>query len=69
MAYALTPYIPAFHASPACGLADFNTQEAKAMHTKHMSDCLRGRREASNPTKRKAGLDEWEHPIKEYNAL
>lgn len=44
-------YIPAFQASPACGLADFNTQEANAMQTKHMSDCLRGRREASNPRK------------------
>lgn len=42
-------HLPAFHASPTCGFAVFKTHEAKAMQTKHMSECLRGSREASNP--------------------
>lgn len=32
--------IPAFQASAASGSEDFSTQEAKAMQTKHISDCL-----------------------------
>lgn len=32
--------IPAFQASAASGSEDLSTQEAKAMQTKHMSDCF-----------------------------
>lgn len=44
--------IPAFQASPTCGFAVFRTHEANAMQTRHMSDCFRGRRGASNPLKK-----------------
>lgn len=46
--------IPAFQASPTCGFAVFRTQEANAMQTRHMSDCLRGRRGVSNPARKTA---------------
>lgn len=45
-------YIPAFQASPTCGFAVFSTHEANAIQTRHISDCLRGSREASNPSKK-----------------
>lgn len=41
-------YIPAFQVS-APEPVDFSTHEAKAIQTKHMSACLRGRNGASNP--------------------
>lgn len=43
-------YIPAFQVS-APEPVDFSTHEAKAIHTKHMSACLRGKNGASNPKK------------------
>ena len=43
--------LPAFQASPTCGLADFSTHEANAMHTKHISDCLRGTRVGPRPAR------------------
>lgn len=46
--------IPVFQASPTCGFAVFRTHDANAMQTRHMSDCLRGRRGASNPIKKTA---------------
>lgn len=33
-------FVPAFQASAASGSDDLKTQEAKAIQTKHMSDCL-----------------------------
>ena len=48
-----TGNLPAFQASPTCGSADLSTHEAKAMQTKHISDCLRGTRDAP----RAAGQD------------
>lgn len=50
--FAIFYNIPAFQASPTCGFAVFRTHEANAMQTRHMSDCFRGRRGASNPLKK-----------------
>lgn len=50
--YYILTHIPAFQVSPTCGFAVFSTHEANAIQTRHMSDCLRGSREASNPSKK-----------------
>lgn len=42
-------FIPAFQASAASGSEDLNTQEAKAMQTKHISDCLSVEKIPSRP--------------------
>lgn len=42
-------YIPFLHVSAFCGSADLSSQEAKAIHTKHMSDCLRNKRQPIFP--------------------
>lgn len=44
-------FIPAFQASAASGSEDFNTQEAKAMQTKHISDCFSVEKMPSRPVR------------------
>lgn len=42
-------FVPAFQASAASGSEDVSTQEAKAMQTKHMSDCFSLEKMPSRP--------------------
>lgn len=44
-------FVPAFQASAASGSEDFKTQEAKAMQTKHISDCFSVEKTPSRPVR------------------
>lgn len=42
-------FLPAFQVSADSGSADLSTHDAKAMQTKHMSDCLKRERMPARP--------------------